>query len=103
MQDDYAEMECNRSLAEAMKAYIDCAGLLSDPTGPMFRAINPQTDEITSGPISMREVQTMIRYRAREAGIDAEIDWRSIRMSRFSAHQMLYYGEHHRVRERKAK
>ena len=102
MREEYFEMKCNRSLAQAMRAYIDCAGLLSDPTGPLFRAVNPQTDEITSRPISIREVHTMIRCRAREAGIEAEINWASIRKSGLSAYQMLYYVARDRVREQEA-
>lgn len=102
MGEEYFEMKCERSLAEAMRAYIDCAGLLADPTGPLFRAVNPQTDEITSRPISMREVHTMIRCRARDAGLEAEIDWASIRKSGLSGYQMLYYGARDRVREREA-
>jgi len=102
MGEEYFEMKCERSLAEAMRAYIDCAGLLADPTGPLFRAVNPQTDEITSRPISMREVHTMIRCRARDAGLEAEIDWASIRKSGLSAYQMLYYVARDRVREREA-
>jgi hypothetical protein len=102
MGEEYFEMKCERSLAEAMRAYIDCAGLLADPTGPLFRAVNPQTDEITSRPISMREVHTIIRCRARDAGLEAEIDWASIRKSGLSAYQMLYYVARDRVREREA-
>jgi hypothetical protein len=41
-------MKYNRSLARAVTAYIDRAGLLCDPTGPLFRVVSSQTDEITS-------------------------------------------------------
>jgi len=50
----------------------------------------------------MREVHTMIRCRARDAGLEAEIDWASIRKSGLSAYQMLYYVARDRVREREA-
>ena len=87
MREKYSEMECNPTLAQAVRAYIDCAGLLSDPKGSLFRVVSPRTDEITSRPLSVQEVHTITRRRAREAGIEDEVNWFSIRKAGLSAYQ----------------
>jgi integrase len=66
-------MPCHHSLEECLHAYIDGAGLASDPKGPLFRTIGPGTDRLTATTMTQADAHAMIRRGAAAAGIELSV------------------------------
>jgi len=62
-------MPCHHSLEEYLHAYIDGAGLASDPKGALFRTIGRGTSRLTTTTMTQADAHAMIRRRAAAAGI----------------------------------
>ena len=67
-------MPCHHALAEALRAYIDAAGIAEDRKGWLFRtARGHNADVLSDRPMNQPDAWLMIRRRAAAAGIDAPI------------------------------
>ena len=69
-------MPCHHSLEEYLHAYIDGAGLMTDPKGPLFPTIGRGTDRLTATPMSQADAHAMIRRRASPITSKTEARWR---------------------------
>jgi integrase len=66
-------MPCHHALAEALRAYIDAAGIVEDRKGWLFRtARGHNSSSLSDKPMSQPDAWRMIRRRATAAGIAAE-------------------------------
>lgn len=80
------EMPCHHTLEEYLHAYIDGAGLVADPKGPLFRTIGNGTDELTRTPLPQSNAYAMIQRRTRRAGIRTKVGNHSFRATGITAY-----------------
>jgi integrase/recombinase XerC len=73
------EMPCHHNLEEYLTAYIDAAGLRSDPKGVLFRTIGRGTDRLTSSAMLQSDAYRMVQRRGEAAGIFTKIGNHSFR------------------------
>jgi len=67
-------MPCHHALAEALRAYIDAAGMADDRKGFLFRTSRGHTPTVLSDqPMKQPDAWRMMRRRAAAAGIHAPI------------------------------
>jgi hypothetical protein len=67
-------MPCHHALAEALRAYIDAAGIAEDRKGWLFgTAPRHNADALTDRPMNQYAAWLMIRRCAAAAGINAPI------------------------------
>src|ERR1700720_2861305 len=80
-------MPCHHALAEALRAYIDAAGIAEDRTGFLFRT-SPRHNAkaLTDRPLTQANAWLMIRRRAIAAGITAPIGCHTFRATGVTAH-----------------
>jgi site-specific recombinase XerD len=80
-------MPCHHSLAEALRAYIDAAGIAEDRKGFLFRTSRGHTATVLSKqPMTQPDAWRMIRRRAVAAGIHAPIGNHSFRATGITAY-----------------
>jgi site-specific recombinase XerD len=80
-------MPCHHSLAEALRAYIDAAGIAEDRKGFLFRTSRGHTATVLSEqPMTQPDAWRMIRRRAVAAGIHAPIGNHSFRATGITAY-----------------
>jgi len=80
-------MPCHHALAEALRAYIDAAGIVEDRKGWLFRTARGHNGSILSDkPMSQPDAWRMIRRRAAAAGIAAEIGCHTFRATGITAY-----------------
>ena len=80
-------MPCHHALAEALRAYIDAAGIAEDRKGWLFRTARGRNGSLLSDkPMSQPDAWRMIRRRAATAGIGAEIGCHTFRGTRITAY-----------------
>ena len=80
-------MPCHHALAEALRAYIDAAGIVDDRKGWLFRTARGHKGDVLSGrPMSQPDAWRMIRRRAKVAGIAAEIGCHTFRATGITAY-----------------
>jgi len=72
-------MPCHHSLEECLHAYVDGAGLASDPKRPLFCTIGRGTSRLTATTMTQADAHAMIRRRAAAAGIDTLLGNHSFR------------------------
>ena len=73
-------MPCHHALAEALRAYIDAAGIAEDRKGWLFRtARGHKADMLSELAMNQSDAWCMIRRRAKAAGITATIGCRTFR------------------------
>ena len=73
-------MPCHHSLVEALRAYIDAAGIAEDRKGFLFRTSRGHRGvELSEQPMTQPDAWRMIRRRAAAVGIFAPIDNHSFR------------------------
>ena len=80
-------MPCHHALAEALRAYIDAAGIAEDRTGWLFRT-SPRhgATVLTEQPMAQAYAWRMIRRRAGAAGIHAPISNHTFRATGITAY-----------------
>jgi site-specific recombinase XerD len=81
-------MPCHHNLEEYLIAYLDGAGLRSDPKGPLFRTIGRGTGKLTRTVLPQANAYAMIRRRAAAAGIDTKLGNHSFRATGITAYLM---------------
>jgi site-specific recombinase XerD len=79
-------MPCHHTLEAFLAAYIDGAGLASDPKGPLFRTVGRGTGKLTRTPLPQANAHAMIRRRAATAGIETRIGNHSLRATGITAY-----------------
>ena len=80
-------MPCHHALAEALRAYIDAAGIAEDRKGWLFRTARGHNGSSLSGkPMSQPDAWRMIRRRAAAAGIAAPIGCHTFRATGITAY-----------------
>jgi site-specific recombinase XerD len=80
-------MPCHHALAEALRAYIDAAGLAEDRKGWLFRTARGHNgSSLSDKPMSQPDAWRMIRRRAATAGIAAEIGCHTFRATGITAY-----------------
>jgi site-specific recombinase XerD len=72
-------MPCHHNLEEYLTAYLDGAGLRSDPKGPLFRTIGRGTGQLTRTVLPQANAYAMIGRRAAGAGIATKLGNHSFR------------------------
>src|SRR6202163_4815566 len=80
-------MPCHHALAEALRAYIDAAGIAEDRKGWLFRT-SPRHNAtvLTEQPMAQADAWRMIRRRAAAAGIAAPIGNHAFRATGITAY-----------------
>ena len=80
-------MPCRHALAEALRAYIDAAGIAEDKKGWLFRTSpRHKAAVLTDQPMSQADAWRMIRRRAAGAGILAPIGNHTFRATGITAY-----------------
>jgi integrase len=80
-------MPCHHALAEALRAYIDAAGIVEDRKGWLFRTARGHNGSVLSDKaMNQPDVWRMIRRRAAAAGIAAEIGCHTFRATGITAY-----------------
>ena len=80
-------MPCHHALAEALRAYIDAAGIAEDRKGWLFRTSPRHTATVlTEQPMAQADAWRMIRRRAVAAGIHAPIGNHTFRATGITAY-----------------
>jgi site-specific recombinase XerD len=80
-------MPCHHALAEALRAYIDSAGIAEDRKGWLFRTSPRHTATLlTEQPMTQADAWRMIRRRAVAAGIMASIGNHTFRATGITAY-----------------
>jgi site-specific recombinase XerD len=82
------EMPCNHNLEQFLHEYIDVAGIGDAKTSPLFRTAYRKTKTLTDRRMSQKDVWSMIRRRARQAGIETELGSHSMRGTGITAYLM---------------
>ncbi len=72
-------MPAHHTLEEYIDAYLQAAGIATDPKGPLFRSAPRTTGTLTRNPMSTADVWRMIRRRAILANIKTRIGCHSFR------------------------
>jgi site-specific recombinase XerD len=80
------EMPCHHNLEAYLDAYLEGAGLWDAKKSPLFRSARGRIDELTENPMHRVDVYRMIRRRARDAGLDAEICCHTFRATGITAY-----------------
>jgi site-specific recombinase XerD len=80
-------MPCHHALAEALRVYIDAAGIAEDRKGWLFRtARGHKADVLSDRAMNQSDAWCMIRRRAAAAGIDAPIGCHTFRATGITAY-----------------
>jgi site-specific recombinase XerD len=80
-------MPCHHALAEALRAYLDAAGIAEDRKGHLFRTSRGHRGtELSGQPMTQPDAWRMIRRRAMAAGIHAPIGNHSFRATGITAY-----------------
>jgi integrase len=80
-------MPCHHSLAEAVRAYVDAAGIAEDRKGFLFRTSKGHHGiELSGQPMTQPDAWRMIRRRAAAVGIHAPIGNHSFRATGITAY-----------------
>jgi len=80
-------MPCHHALAEALRAYIDAAGIVDDRKGWLFRTARGHNgSSLSDKPMSQPDAWRMIRRRAAAAGIKTKIGNHSFRATGITAY-----------------
>jgi len=73
------EMPAHHSLEEYLDAYIESAGIADDRKGPLFRTAMGRTRRLTAKPMRSSDAWSMVRRRAKDAGIETAIGCHTFR------------------------
>jgi site-specific recombinase XerC len=79
-------MPCHHNLEEYLVAYLEGAGLRSDPKGPLFCTIGRGTRKLTRTVLPQANAYAMIRRRAAAAGIATKLGNHSFRATGITAY-----------------
>ena len=66
-------MPCHHALEAWLTAYMTAASLGEDPGAPLFQSLAPGNRSLSGRRLSRTSAWSMVRRRAREAGIDTPV------------------------------
>jgi site-specific recombinase XerD len=81
-----AAMPCHHNLESYLRAYIDSAGLSSDPKALLFQSYSTASGQLTGNPLPQANTYAMIQRRARAAGITTKIGNHTFRATGVTAY-----------------
>jgi site-specific recombinase XerD len=73
------EMPCHPKLAQYLDDYIEAADIAHEKKTPLFRSANRKTKTLTTRPLSRSDAWSMVRRRAKDAGIATAIGCHTFR------------------------
>ena len=79
-------MPCHHNLETYLHAYIEGAGLASDPKALLFQSYSPSTRQLTGNPLSQPNAYAMIQRRAQAAEITTKIGNHTFRATGVTAY-----------------
>ncbi|NIE82527.1 tyrosine-type recombinase/integrase [Burkholderia sp. Cy-647] len=79
-------MPCHHTLETALHAYLDSAGIASEPKSPLFRTIARGTGRLSDRQLSQANAYAMVRRRAAAAGIATAIGNHTFRATGITAY-----------------
>ncbi|MBV9470574.1 MAG: tyrosine-type recombinase/integrase, partial [Abitibacteriaceae bacterium] len=82
----FHEVPVHHSAEDYMDAYLDAAGIRSEPKSPLFRTTRGQSRTLTANGMQEREVLFMIKRRAQEAGLSPAICCHTFRATGITAY-----------------
>jgi site-specific recombinase XerD len=80
------EMPCHHNLETYLDAYLEVAGTGGVRKSPLFRSARGRTGVLTESAMDRVDVYRMIRRRARDAGLDADICCHTFRATGITAY-----------------
>ena len=80
------EMPAHHNLEAYLDAYLEAAKINGAKKSPLFRSARGRTGELTDNAMDRVDVYRMIRRRARDAGIDADICCHTFRATGITAY-----------------
>jgi integrase len=80
------EMPCHHNLEAYLDAYLEAAKIGEAKKSPLFRSARGRTGELTENPMDRVDVYRMIRRRAKDAGLDADICCHTFRATGITAY-----------------
>jgi site-specific recombinase XerD len=80
------EMSCHHNLEAYLDAYLEAAGIGEAKKTPLFRSARGRTGELTENAMDRGDGYRMIRRRARDAGLDADICCHTFRATGITAY-----------------
>ncbi|CAJ7593145.1 phage integrase family protein [Burkholderia pseudomallei] len=79
-------MPCHHTLEAYLHAYLEGAGIASDPKGPLFRTIARGTGQLSETALPQANAYAMVRRRAMAAGITTKIGNHTFRATGITAY-----------------
>ena len=79
-------LPCHHHLEAYLHAYLDGTGIAADPEGPLFRTVGRGTGRLTRASLPQANARTMVRRRAKAAGIATKIGNHSFRATGITAY-----------------
>lgn len=67
------DVPCHHNLDQYLHDYIEAASIADDPDGYPFRSSRARTGQLTHKPLHQQDAHSIIRRRAKAAGIDTLI------------------------------
>jgi integrase/recombinase XerD len=80
------EIPCHHNLEAYLDAYLQAAKTLEAKKSPLFRSARGRTGQLTESAMDRVDVYRMIRRRARDAGLDADICCHTFRATGITAY-----------------
>ncbi|WP_353862062.1 tyrosine-type recombinase/integrase [Azospirillum formosense] len=79
-------LPCHHTLEDYLVAYLDGAGLRTDPKGPLFRTLGRGTGRLSERPLPQASAHAMVRRRAAAVGIETPLGCHSFRATGITAY-----------------
>lgn len=79
-------MPCHHTLEDYLHAYLDGTGLADEPKSWLFRTIRRGTGQLSERRLEQSDAHTMVRRRAKAAGIDTAIGNHTFRATGVTAY-----------------
>jgi site-specific recombinase XerD len=82
----YHEVPVHHKAEDFLDAYLAAAGIAGEKNAPLFQTAGGKGRKLTGKPMSRFDAWAMVKRRAKEAGIDAEISPHSFRATGITAY-----------------
>lgn len=82
----FHEVPAHHKAEEYLDAYLEAAGLESDPSGPLFRTAVGRSGQLTANAMTRQDVFRMVKRRARRAGVSERISCHTFRATGITAY-----------------
>lgn len=82
----FHELPAHHKAQEYLDAYVEAAGLATEPHGPLFRSAAGRTGLLTERPLGRRDALRMVKRRARRCGLSPRTCCHSFRATGITAY-----------------